>query len=205
MILGICGHSCSGKDTFADRLVLKHGYVRLSLADPIKRTAQAWWGFSDQQLWGPSEERNRPDPRYPRPDGTFLSPRFALQTLGTEGGRTCYPNTWVDLAIRTANAILTGAVYHPHVGLGPSSGRRPAGVVIPDVRFANELAAIQQAGGRVLRLRRVGADGHVGIPGHASEAEQDGLADDRFDRVVNVPEGLDTYFDHIEKVMEDLG
>lgn len=203
MILGLSGHSCCGKDTFADRLVLR-GWIRLSLADPIKRTAQQWWGFSDQQLWGPSEERNRPDPRYPRPDGTFLSPRFALQTLGTEGGRTCYPNTWVDLAIRTANAILSGAVYHPHVGLGPSSGRRPVGVVIPDVRFANELDAIQAAGGQVFRLLRPGADGHVGIPGHASEAEQDGLPDIRFDRIVKVPEGLTPYCSLIDKLAEEL-
>ncbi|MFA6118141.1 MAG: hypothetical protein WC729_29410 [Sphingomonas sp.] len=215
MILGLCGHSGAGKDTFADRLVLKYGWQKVALADPLKRICQQVYDFTDQQLWGPSECRNAPDKRYFRPDGDprfpYLTPREALQLLGTEWGRRCYDNTWVDLAIRTAKDILAGRAYHQHLGLGPEvppgtpkhlAPRRATGVVIPDVRFKNELDAIRAAGGRVVRLIRLGKDGQVGIAGHASEAEQDGLPNDAFDRVLCVPEGLDAYADAIDYLMQ---
>jgi hypothetical protein len=212
MIIGLCGHAGCGKDTFADHLVAKHHWAKLALADPLKRICREVFAFSDTQLWGPSEERNRPDPRYlsfllPGPGGdlpVYLSPRVALQTLGTEWGRCCYPNVWVDYALRTAAAVEQGHLYHPHAGLGPPNAKRAAGVVIPDVRFDNEVQAIRRAGGRVVRLRRPGCEGHVGVPGHRSEVEQDGLLDADFDAVLDVPEGIDFYKLRIDALLQGL-
>ncbi|MBU1767896.1 MAG: hypothetical protein KJ648_07330 [Candidatus Omnitrophica bacterium] len=198
-IIGICGHAGSGKDTAADFLVAK-GYQKISLADPLKRICADVFRFSREQLWGPSENRNRQDMRYPyRYDKALgLTPRYALQRLGTEWGRDCYDDIWIEYAIRMARAVLEGEApgggfwyYRPEMGLwgdgkAPKSDC-PAGVVIPDVRFANEVAAIQQAGGRVIRLLRPRSDGAVrgGIPGHASEAEQDRLPAELFHATIH--------------------
>src|SRR6266404_2066963 len=124
MLVGLSGLAGSGKDTAADHLVAKHNFVKVSLADPLKRMCRDAFDFTDDQLWGPSEKRNAPDERYrrkptqhmlhgrdfntttdkcytcgaekPWPPGLggeecfhYLTPRYALQKLGTEWGRDC--------------------------------------------------------------------------------------------------------------------
>lgn len=217
MIIGIAGMAGSGKSTVADHLVAKHGFVSVSLADPIKRFCREVFDFSDEQLWGPSEKRNEPDKRYPRteqvlnfekggiPDGhpemgplpvledkvRYLTPRHALQQLGTEWGRACYENVWVDYALKVAKKILFGQEHKTHnklnydqrLGLYPwyESAMKPIkGVVIPDVRFKNEVDAILAAGGHVWRIHR-GAAGLTGAAGqHQSEVELDGIPKEAF-------------------------
>jgi hypothetical protein len=188
MLLGISGLAGSGKDTVANMLIEESGFTKVSLADPLKRIARDVYAFTDEQLWGPSEFRNGPDKRYPREDGSYLSPREALQKLGTEWGRECYRNTWVDLCIRTAQTLLEPASiwdYNQKDGLhsrGFEVGIK--GVAVPDVRFRNELAAIHGAGGKVIRVSRPGA-GLGGLGGmHPSETEQASISDQEFDFVV---------------------
>ncbi len=151
MIIGITGRANAGKDTIADVLVRKHDFVKIGLADPIKRACKVWFDWSDETLWGPSANRNIIDPRYGK------TPREALQKLGTEFARAYYPNVWVDIAIRRANYSK---------------------VVIPDVRFLNELEAIHKAGGKVIKVVRPptgsGADAVSDVLwSHSSETEQD--------------------------------
>jgi len=222
MIIGISGLSNSGKDTLAGFLVQDHGFTVLSLADPLKRICRDIFEFTDDQLWGPSQSRNAPDERYPRTDPTvqqardivanmpgkapssvqawarkspdeYLTPRYALQRLGTEWGRDCYYNVWVEYAMRVAQRLISdpddgsvpyydkkdGLTYKP---LGPYG--MPLGVAIPDVRFRNEVDGIRAAGGKVIRLRRPGS-GLQGLAGlHASEVEQAGIPDSAFDHVI---------------------
>lgn len=61
-VIIITGQAGSGKDTLAG-FMAEHGGVCISQADPMKRFVKEIFGFSDQQLWGPSEARNAPDPR----------------------------------------------------------------------------------------------------------------------------------------------
>jgi hypothetical protein len=194
LILGVSGLAGSGKDTTADTLVGDHGFVKVSLADPLKRIVRDVYAFTDEQLWGPSQFRNAEDPRYQRDDGSFLSPREALQKLGTEWGRECYPNTWVALCMRTAQLLLAspdvmGLKFRPLTytfkeGLREVDASDVRGVVIPDVRFKNEIAAIKAAGGKVIRIVRPGAGlgGAAGI--HVSEMEQASIPDSEFDHVI---------------------
>lgn len=169
-LIALSGRAGSGKNTVADML----GCPQISFAEPLKRFCQEVFAFTDAQMFGPSSERNRPDPRYHRPcpscfltgcpncndlGVTFLTPRHALQTLGTEWGRDCYGNVWADLGVRKALATPS------HV------------VVITDCRFVNEAEAVRRAGGEVWRVVRPGA-GLTGAAGlHPSEAEQES---DRF-------------------------
>jgi len=110
-----------------------------------------------------------------------------------EFGRACYPNVWVDIVIRAAKAMIEdGAVYHRVAGVAwrwRESGDVATdvtcpGVVVPDLRFRNELEAIQCAGGVTIRIVRPGSglDGEAGQ--HASEVEQLGIRDEEFDAVV---------------------
>jgi hypothetical protein len=190
-LIGICGKANAGKDTAADVLVERFGFVKVALADPLKRICRDVFRFTDEQLWGPSEKRNETDPRYPRPyaiphpDPALLTPRYALQTLGTEWGRACYENVWVDYAIRIAKLITEqknpwacGLVkmwygYSREKGIEIHWDTPPKGIVISDVRFPNEVEAIKAAGGQVWRIIRPGSE----LPGkagaHVSETALD--------------------------------
>lgn len=215
MILGLVGNAGSGKDTAADFLVKNDAFVKVALADPLKRICRDVFGFTDQQLWGPSQFRNAADMRYVRmkkgalgttitewnvekneydtvPSPTedrYLTPRYALQQLGTEWGRDCYDNIWIDYALRVAKDILMEQrSYDARHGLGTSADgyqvTRKQGVVISDVRFNNEIQAIKKAGGKIVRLLRgTGLEGSAGQ--HRSETELQEMSHDLFDEVVD--------------------
>jgi hypothetical protein len=257
MIVGLCGQAGAGKDTVADFLVKNHGFVKVALADPLKRICRDVFAFTDEQLWGPSSERNKPDERYLRTDGKegpynrwtytcmdcrkqttfvaqqtitcagcganfrrlnncqnwreaepeYLTPRYALQQLGTEWGRTCYPNIWIEYALRVAKVLLlTGPSgrddlrtdgmpifrYGAREGLQPAytyPGDTPKGVVISDVRFLNEVDAIRAAGGHIWRIERPGAGLTGAAAQHVSEQEQNSIAKAKIASVLNNQNG----------------
>ena len=156
-IIGITGPAGSGKDECAKVLVERFSFVRIALADEMKRFLARVYGWGPGRLWGPSEQRNLPDP-----DLGGLTARKALQHLGTEWGRAMHENTWINLVIRDAHRIATQPVFYtPEEGLTEWFGRDGRdiyrSVVIPDVRFPNEVAAIHAVGGRVWRIDRPGA------------------------------------------------
>jgi hypothetical protein len=151
-LIALSGRAGSGKDTVASMIP---GAVRMSFAEPLKRFCMEVFGWTEAQVFGPSELRNVPDPRYVRHTGELLTPRHALQTLGTEWGRGCSEDVWAQLGVRRALASPADVV------------------VITDCRFVNEARAVRSVGGEVWRVVRPGA-GLVGAAGlHASEAEQE--------------------------------
>lgn len=178
MLVGIAGLAGAGKDTVANVLVERFEFVRVSLADPMKRACREWFGWPADTLWGPSEMRNQ---SWDRLGG--LTARKALQQLGTEFGRACYENVWVDYAIRVASDAMQYD-YSARDGLG--SARRSSaarGVVIPDVRFPNELEAIHAAGGKVWKIVRPGAGLEGEAASHSSENALEGY-DAKFDAII---------------------
>lgn len=62
----VSGYAGTGKDEFCKRLVSKHSAVHTGLVDPAKRHLADVYGFSRDQLFGPSSMRNAGDPRYPK-------------------------------------------------------------------------------------------------------------------------------------------
>lgn len=226
-IVGITGPAGSGKDTAAAFLIKNHGFARIGMADKLKRICRNVFGFSEEQLWGPSSARNAPDERYLRSQGlhcdeyhahekgcwkpVYLTPRYALQQLGTEWGRSCYENVWVDNALKDAKQLLEGTdlgmgtyVYDPAIGVLTEVCSRtstPSGVVFSDLRFRNEMAAVRKAGGMLIRLKRQTSLEEEQRQ-HASELEQEEVPDSYFDAVINNRAPVLDEVDGVEQVVE---
>ena len=140
MIIGLSGLKGSGKTTAANFLV-EDGFIKMSFAEPIKRML-ACVGLSSEDLYGDRKQ----EPSYML-DGK--TPRYAMQTLGTEWGRDLIsPNIWVNI-IKNGIKELGGNF-----------------IVIDDCRFPNEIAMILDMKGIIVYIDR---DGEVGD--HASERE----------------------------------
>ncbi len=205
--LGIAGPAGSGKDSAADYIVKTYGGEKIALADPMKFFLEDVFGFTNRQLWGPSQFRNAPDKRYEgsmRPGALHvartrfeehapswllgvlphfthaqrvasaealrlwfedfagqasLTPRYGLQTLGTEWGRAQDPSIWLLYAERDAKAReLKGYV------------------LISDCRFLNEAKFLRERDAKLLEIIRPGTDGSAamaaGVAAHPSEMER---------------------------------
>lgn len=127
-IIGITGFARSGKDTCADFFVRIQGGYRYGFADPIKQMLISLGIDMTDPFWQNHKEDQIPE------FGRSL--RYLLQTLGTEWGRSLvHPDIWVKIAEKTFKEQ------------GP-------GMVIPDVRFANEAEWIRRAGGKILLVQR---------------------------------------------------
>src|SRR3972149_4012363 len=179
------GSAGAGKSTVANRLVKVHGFVEMGLADPMKHFLCDLFDWSPEVLWGPTELKNRGDPRYPRPDGPLLSPRTAMIDLATGWGRKCYPTIWVEYAVRKAR----------------ETGR----VVISDVRFRNEVDVLRKAGALLGGGRRPVKELFVKTT-HPSEVELNWMLDSAFDYVIHgPPEGVPELEELTGRMMKELG
>lgn len=204
IIVGISGKISSGKDTAAAVMTDDFGFKKVAFADELKRTAMRWFGFTPLQLWGPSELRALKSPKFP--DGPTA--RQVTQFLGTEVGRKLYEELWVSLLGETCARLAVGMPsssnlsydYHPVRGLFVREGwwPPPAGIVIPDVRFPNEIAAVKDWGGVLIRVERQ-TDRDDEASQHASETEQDLIPNSVFDAVI---ENNTTIEDYKEKVQD---
>jgi hypothetical protein len=207
-VIGVFGPARSGKDTFYKLLARHRSHVdRIAFADPLKEMCREIFDFSEAQLFG--KLKDEPDERYPRGDD-YLTPRYALQQLGTEWGRECYENVWVDYAFRKINERLSGfrVTNKPTedvkgtTGKGSSIIDRTDLVVITDVRFINELKAVRAAGGYIVKLERP----RRGLKGEAAThaSERDFEAPEALEHVDVVIENDGSLDDYESKVLETL-
>jgi len=209
MIVGLSGYAGVGKSVAADMLSRDYGFVAVSLADPIKRAAADWFGWDEERLWGPSAARNEPDPRF-----RGLSARTALQKMGSDTARALYEDVWVEYALRVADSLFqSGILRSVHYSYTAAGGLRvtnvpeeprPVGVVIPDVRYKNELAALRsRKNAMVIRIKRSmsGLTGEAAA--HLSEREQQGIPDSAFDAVIDNDGSLDEFLTKVAKVVNE--
>ena len=143
MIIGICGWAGAGKDTAANYLVGWHGFRRDSFAGALKDAVAHVFGWDRELLEGLTAEarawREQTDPWWAERLGIpHLTPRWVLQSWGTE---VCRQGFHDDIWIAALENRLRQRTGH---------------TVISDVRFPNEVAAIRNAGGRIVWIRRGG-------------------------------------------------
>lgn len=141
-LIALTGPAGCGKSTAADYLIMSHGFVRVKFAGPLKAMLRAV-GMGDAEIEGDLKER-------PHPLLCGKTPRYAMQTLGSEWGRDIIgPDFWIGLWDRTVCDVLD------HGGK----------VVVDDCRFENEAGAVRRLGGTIVRLTGRAS----GIGGHQSE------------------------------------
>lgn len=141
MIVGFCGFIGSGKDTAADFLINYHGFRRDSFANSLKDAVSNVFGWDRILLEGRTKEarewREQVDTWWAnRLNKPNLTPRWVLQYWGTE---VCRQGFHDDIWIASLENRLL---------------RTKDDIVISDVRFPNEIAAIKRAGGKVIRIVR---------------------------------------------------
>lgn len=141
MIIGICGLIGSGKDTIADYLQNIHQFRRESFAHTLKDAVADIFGWDRELLEGRTKEsrawREQVDPWWAeRLNMPHLTPRWVLQYWGTEVARKSFhDDMWI--------AALENKLR-----------KTKDDIVISDCRFPNEIKAIKDAGGIVIRVVR---------------------------------------------------
>lgn len=140
--IGLIGRARSGKDTAGEWLTENRGYSRVAIADPLKEAAlkvDPIVGTDDSSLcvegerlsdvvgfWGWERAKEEPEVRR------------ILQELGA-AMRQLDPDFWLRIAL------------HRAYDLAETTGRP---VVVTDVRYPNEVAALRRAGWHLIFIDR---------------------------------------------------
>ncbi len=210
MIIGVCGLIGAGKDTIADYLVNIHEFRRDSFAATLKDAVSAVFGWDRDMLEGRTrssrEWREQQDHWWTARLGRPITPRWVLQYWGTDVCRNHFhDDIWI-------------------ASLENKMRKSTDDIVISDCRFPNEIKAIRNAGGYVIRVVR-GAEPewyewaeaanagpkHIGwalsrdqlskYNIHASETAWIGT---KFDRVVDNNGTLDELYAQVNSLVQDL-
>jgi hypothetical protein len=182
MLIGLCGPAGCGKNSVADHLQARYGWIQFGFADPIYAAVSTITGIPVEKL----RERSTKEKAI---EWLGKSPRELLQTLGTEWGRdTISQDIWITIAMRQVDACqryLRGA----------------GGVALTDVRFANEVEAIKAAGGQIWRVDRRQRCLADDAAQHSSEA---GIPDYLVDAVIDNTGTLDALHKRVDAAMKRL-
>lgn len=158
-IIAFAGRKQSGKTTcamaVANSFELRHTNVHMNtdariynFADPLKHLCIDILGLQHYQCYGSDEQKNELVDCYWR--GKQCTAREVLQIVGTDMFREMQHNVWADATIRKIKHDM------------------PQLALIADCRFPNEVKAVKDAGGVVIKLQR-----NVYDSDHASEVALD--------------------------------
>lgn len=134
-----------------------------------------------------------------------LSPRIALQYFGTDWAReTISYDIWAKYFVQIARKVLEGGnEYTAYDGVFPSE-ENYQGVVCSDLRFQNEVPAVRELEGTIVKLCRKATDDKahgVGMVNHTSEKEQQSIDDKQFDVILMNDSSLKNLHDSVEKLI----
>jgi hypothetical protein len=138
-LIGLTGQAGAGKDTVRGLLESRHGFLGLAFADPVRDMVLAL--LDHVYARGHGMDRALKEKPVPVIGASY---RELAQTLGTEWGRqTIHPGLWIDIAMHKVRLLW-------------SRGERR--IVISDVRFPDEMAALRAAGGEIWAITRPGIE-----------------------------------------------
>jgi len=139
-IIGIVGLIGAGKDTVADYLVNFYRFKRESFANSLKDAVSQVFGWDRELLEGRTQEsrewREQHDEWWTKRLKQEITPRRILQYWGTEVVRKGFHD---DMWVASLENRLRKSTDD---------------IVITDCRFPNEIKAIRNAGGIVVRIKR---------------------------------------------------
>lgn len=134
-LYGISGKRESGKSTLA-KFLEQHGFIRVSLANPLKEMVKELYGFSDEQVYGNQKETPT---QYRRTDGSFFTPRDILIREGCLK-RSIDPLFWCKKLVDRLEYL--------------SKDSTAVNFVIDDIRFLNEIDFFKPMGAKFIRIER---------------------------------------------------
>lgn len=136
MIIALAGRKQSGKTTCCEYISkIFTGTKKIyNFADPLKTICMDILGLTYDQCYGTDDQKNELVDCYWH--HKQLSAREVMQILGTDMFRAMQKNVWSDATIRQ--------IIKDHYDLA----------LIADCRFPNEVEAVKQAGGIVIKLSR---------------------------------------------------
>jgi hypothetical protein len=182
MILGLCGFSSSGKDSAALHLVENHGFIRVAFADKLREYAY------------------NIDPDIHIGDGKYASLQYLVDQHGWELAKRQYKSVREFLQkLGHMTRETFGDSFWINQALNSKVVLNNERIVITDVRYQNEIDAVVDCGGYIIRIHREG----VGpVNNHVTEKELP------FDYVVHNPEGylpgFHTNLDFLLRNLESL-
>jgi hypothetical protein len=152
-------------------------YVKhYAFATALKEVLMSVFNIDKDILYGTDEQKNTPTkykwedmPTKVKGKSGFMTAREFMQYFGTDICRKIYSGVWIDRAIRDIEAEQSKLA------------------IISDVRFEDEVLAIQNAGGKVIRLTR-------SLPGE--DVHESELALDKY-------EGFDAVIDNANMTIEE--
>jgi hypothetical protein len=171
MIIGIYGKKRHGKDTIANFLCNKYGFVKYGFGDPIKEIARIIFGFTDEQLYGNKKEEI--DPIW------NIKPRDFFQKFGTDYGQFIFPEHFPSVFNETNTRDIWVKLfvnwYTQQKKINPFIK-----VVVNDIRFIHEYEAIKELDGYIIKVHRdvFYSDSHL------SESELDGFNEAKFNSII---------------------
>ena len=174
MIIAFAGRKQSGKTTsceFVQSLFANKETKIYNFADPLKQLCIDIFGLTYNQCYGTDENKNElVDCCWPGIDSKMTA-REVLQYVGTDVFRAMQHNVWSSATIRLIQK------------------EQPDIALIADCRFPNEVEAVKNAGGLVVKLNR-----NLYESTHASETALDATNYDQsnFDlTIANLDGGID--------------
>lgn len=125
-IVSVTGYKGSGKDTLADYLVEKHGFVKLSFADKLKEICkQGKDSILRHMPWVSPEQLEEFNGCLPWDGSKEGKGRELLQYVGTELGRNYRTDIWLN--------YWSLSMYE----IANKSKAEELKIVVPDVRFVS--------------------------------------------------------------------
>ena len=170
-IIAFAGRKQSGKTTCSQAVisyfnssVKPDNYARLyNFADPLKRDiCMNILGLTYEQCYGSDDDKNQPTNNYW--GDKQLTAREVMQFVGTDVFRKMQQNVWADATILKIQK------------------EQPSLAIIADCRFPNEVDAVKNAGGLVIKLNRNPFNSD-----HASETalDENNYNQNNFDFILN--------------------
>jgi hypothetical protein len=217
-IISITGNKGSGKDTVADYLCKKYEFTKFAFADPIKCLAQDIFDFDMDDLWGPSENRDIPNKKYPikcpecHGSGAYLihydeeddGVSFVECPVCGGDGIHSYliPRTVLQKFGDAGRACYPDIWAEKTIRDIQEQNNFIKNAIVSDCRMKNEMAIVKKNGGKTIRIKRKNL---INTSTHSSETEQLEIPDSDFDYVINNDSTLEDLEKEIDKCMQALG
>jgi hypothetical protein len=143
MIIGICGFQGAGKDTMANILIEKYGFIKFSFANALKDIISILFCWPRELIEGDTNEsrlwRETVDEWWSKKlNIPELTPRMIMQKIGTDLFRKYFnEDIWVNIIekkIKDAGILQN--------------------IVITDCRFPNEIKLLRELGGKIIHIYR---------------------------------------------------